>query len=67
MKRLTSCLFVLVFLFAAFQSPGTSRAQSASTVTIAFLQAEPDQLDTVKAASLDDYQVLWNKPGLSRA
>src|SRR5689334_528944 len=60
MKRLTACLFIIVLMAAAFQSPGISRAQSASTATIAFLQAEPDQLDTVKASSLDDYQVLWN-------
>jgi oligopeptide transport system substrate-binding protein len=57
MKRLTAVLLIL--LFAALQVPGTTKAQGTS-VTMAFLESEPDKLDTVKATSVDDYQVLWN-------
>src|SRR5258706_14016881 len=57
MKRLTAVLLIL--LFAAIQVPGTTKAQGTS-VTMAFLESEPNKLDTVKADSVDDYQVLWN-------
>lgn len=58
MKRFT-CLF-LTLLLVAFALPQSLRAQGETSVTMAFLESEPNKLDTVTADSLDDYQVLWN-------
>lgn len=58
MKRLATLLIVVAFVVLSVPQP--LHAADASSVTMAFLESEPDKLDTVAADSLDDYQVLWN-------
>src|SRR5258708_27219332 len=58
MKRLVS-LLVVVFL-VSLAVPQPSRAADASSVTMAFVEAEAVKLDPLTADALDDFQVLWN-------
>src|SRR5690242_8516992 len=58
MKRLVYLLLVLMLI--AVPLPKISRAADTSSVTMAFIESEPDTLDPQAAAAVDDFQVLWN-------
>ncbi len=58
MKRLAYLLLVLMLV--AVPLPQISRAADASSVTMAFLESEPANLDPQAAAAQDEFQVLWN-------
>src|SRR5258708_18517161 len=58
MKRLISLLIVVFLLSFTVLQP--LHAADASSVTMAFLEAEAVKLDPQTADALDDFQVLWN-------
>src|SRR5215467_3062440 len=58
MKRLVSLLIVVFLVSLAIPQP--LRAADASSVTIAFIEAEAVKLDPQTADALDDFEVLWN-------
>src|SRR5439155_24251499 len=58
MKRLIYLLVVLMLI--AVPLPKISQAADASSVTMAFLESEPANLDPQAAAAQDEFQVLWN-------
>ncbi len=60
MKRLSLLLAALLLMGTLAPMAARAQADKATTVTMAFLEAEPKTLDPQAAQTLDEFQVLYN-------